>query len=670
MAFFSLQAFGQIDPGGRMNPRGRVSRPPVPGQGGGDSLERRDNLADSITIFFRMYDSSRIVRFDSGIGDFTKRFPIPNHHVYLGSLGSATRSLVFQPFIRAGFDPGIHAYDVFKYTVANTRIFQTTRPYTELDYFLGSGAEQLINVLHTQNIQPNWNAAFEFRFANSPGNFKNNNGSHSNMRLSSGYTGKKRRYSNFFIYLSNNNVAGHNGGILSDTFINSPNLSYMQQRQTIPTWLGGDGDFRANFFSTNVTTGVRLKERRLIFRQNYDIGQQDSVINAIDSTVSYLFYPRLRLQHNINLSEEEYLFQDPILNFQDSLNPYGSLVYQQHFGLSDIPPEFYSRDKWRDISNELAILLYPQKNNQEQFLKMGAGFQLLKGWFDTTRTNNYSNLYLLGEYRNRTRNRKWDINGFGKLYLAGLNGGDYEASVSLLTQLGERAGQLRLGFMNSNREPGFIFHNTSDFVGENPIDLKKENWTHISGQYYLPLIRLTLQGNYYMVSNYTYFRNFAERTQEASLIPILHIAGEKEFRFGNRWSLYASAHVQTEASDVINLPLAYVQTRMAYEGTFYKNLNLSTGVELRYYTPYSMDEFNPFNATFFPQNHTRITNRPDIAAYLNFRIRSFRFFGRAENINTLDVTRGFRFVSNNYAAPGYPMPGLFLRAGIYWSFVN
>ncbi len=647
--------------------QGRPGRPELPGAGGGDSLQRRDNNEDSITIFYRMYDSSRVIRIDSTIGDFTKRFPIPNNHVYLGSLGAATKSLVFDPQLKAGFDPGIHAYDVYKYTVANTRIFQTTRPYSELDYFLGSRSEQLIKILHTQNIRPYWNAAFEFRFANSPGNFKNNSASHSNMRFTSAYTSKKRRYSNFLIYLSNNQSAAQNGGIQNESYILSDNRAYMQQRFTIPTWLGGDADFRTNFFATNVTTGLKLKEKTFVFRQNYDIGQQDSVINAVDSTVSYLFYPRLRLQHNLKLTLQDYLFQDPLAK---PTSPYLETVYIDHFGLTNIDSTFYSRDRWRDISNEFAILLYPQKDNQEQFLKMGAGLQLLQGRFDSTTIQNYQNTFLFGEYRNRTKNRKWDINVSGKLFMLGFNGGDYEASVSLLTQLGSNAGSLLLSFMNSNREPGFIYHGASDFVGENEIALKKENWTRISGQYILPLLNVRLNGNYYMVTNYTHFKNYGERAQEGSLIPILHLAAEKDFKFGRFFHLYSGFHIQTEGSNVINLPLVYSQNRLAFEGQFFKNLTLSSGIEVRYYSPYTMDHFNPFNGTFFPQNAEKISNRPDLAAYLNFRIRSFRLYSRVENLNTVDPGRGFRFVSNNYAAPLYPMPGLFMRAGVFWSFVN
>ena len=68
------------------------------GSGGStDSLQHRDKNADSITISFRYLDSTRNYKLDSSIGDFTKVFPIPGTHIYLGNAGNASRSLLFSP---------------------------------------------------------------------------------------------------------------------------------------------------------------------------------------------------------------------------------------------------------------------------------------------------------------------------------------------------------------------------------------------------------------------------------------------------------------------------------------------------------------------------------------------------------------------------------------------
>jgi hypothetical protein len=634
---------------------------------GGDTLKQRDNNEDSITIFYRFFDSSRIYLIDSSVGDFYKRFPLPADHLYLGSLGIASRPLLFSPNLRPGFDPGFHAYDAFAYHLEGTRIFQTTRPYTEFDYILGSRAEQTIQVLHTQNLKPTWNAGFEFRYAGSPGNFKNGNSSHSNVRLSSGFSTRNRRYSGNFIYITNRNRASTNGGIVSDTFLTSSNAAF-SQRFNIPTWLGGDGDFGTNFFATNINTGHEYQQRVVFFRHQYDLGQQDSLLNPNDSTVTRVFYPRFRMQHSFSFRNGTFSYADAF--FTDTNSAYAQEIYGQRFGVSDLKRISHIREQWKDLSNEFALIGFPEKNNLDQFFKAGAGFQWLSGRFDTATTRQYNNLYLLGEYRNRTRNRKWDINAHARLYLAGLNAGDFTLSASLQTSLGKRAGILQLEFQNTNRTPSFVFDSLSAFVNQSPATFNKENWTRFAGTYYLPQARLKLNGNYYLVSNYTYWDSYTTYKQEGTLTSVLMASAEKAIRLSRRWTWYTALHVQTETSDAINLPVVYTRNRIAYEGVFYKNLNLSTGVEFRYFTPFTADDFSPFNGQWVVQDTTSISNRPDVSVFLNFRIRSFRLFARLDNLNTLDLSRGFGFLNNNHAAPLYPTPGLFLRLGIYWTFVN
>jgi hypothetical protein len=645
-------------------------RPMGPGQmAGGDSLKQRNSNEDSITIFYRFFDSSRIRFIDSTVGEFTNRYPIPAHHVFLGSLGNPTRSLLFNPNLRPGFDAGFHALDAFRFGIADTRIFQTTRPYTELDYLLGSRSEQTIKILHTQNFSPTWNGSFEYRFLSSPGNFKNNNAAHSSLRIASGFGSKNRRYSGNFIFINNRNRTATNGGIRSDTFLTTTNTAF-NSRFNIPTWLGGDGDFGTNFFATSVKTGLEYKNQQIYLRQQYDLGQKDSVLNEEDSSYTRLFYPRMRLQHSFLYQTQQFGFKDLSLIDTSLTNAYAN-VYRQRFGVKKLDSLLRRSDRWNEITNEMALLLYPQKTNQEQFLKMGVGFQLLQATFDSATRQNFSNLYLMGEYRNRTKNKKWDINAFGRLYLSGLNAGDYTLSVSLQTQLGKKAGVLQLGFQNTNRTPGFVFDQRSDFINQTINgSLKQENWTRLSGNYYLPALGLHLLGNYYAVTNFTYWNTFTTYDQLAALTSVLHLGAEKKFKLSKRWNWYTEVHVQTETTDAINLPPVYTRNRIAYEGSFFKNLVMSTGFEVRYFLPFKADDFSPFNGQWVVQDTTTIANRPDIAAYLHFRIRSFRFFTRLENLNTLDLSRGFSFLNNNLAGPLHPTPGLFFRFGFYWSFVN
>ncbi|MBA2745673.1 MAG: hypothetical protein H0U44_05555, partial [Flavisolibacter sp.] len=222
---------------------------------GGDSLRSRSLSEDSISLSFYYIDSSRAFKLDSSILDYTTRFPIPATHIYLGNNGAPTRSILFAPLLKTGFDPGFHAFDVYKWQMENVRFFTTTRPYTELSYSIASRAEQIIEVMHTQNLKPHWNASFQYRLINGPGVFRNQKSNHNNYLLSSWYQSPNKRYNNYFVILANSLQAEQSGGIRSDkNYLSDPN--YAQDRFTVPSEIGGDPVFRTNFFSSVIYTGV------------------------------------------------------------------------------------------------------------------------------------------------------------------------------------------------------------------------------------------------------------------------------------------------------------------------------------------------------------------------------------------------------------------------------
>lgn len=632
------------------------------GGGGGDSLKRRDNSEDSITINFRYLDSTRNYTFDSSLSDFTVRYPIPATHMYLGNTGTATRSLLFSPLMKAGWDPGFHAFDAYKWKAENVRFYNTTRPYTELGYLLGSKEQQIIEILHTQNVKPYWNVAVQYRLINSAGFFTNQKTNHNNYLFSSWYQSPKKRYNNYVIVLSNQLQAAENGGI-ETKYLDSVNYV---DRNLVPARLGSTADNNSSFFSNKLSTGNRYKELNIIMRQQYDLGQKDSIVT--DSTVIPLFYPRLRFEHTLKFGKYDYRFLD-----------YGATAvidtsfYQKYYDTTGTSDSISFRDTWREISNDFSIYQFPDAKNLHQFIKLGLESQILKGEFDSgRRSESLYNFIAHGEYRNRTKNQKWDIQTWGRLFLNGSNAGDYHAYISLQRLLSKNIGTLQLGFENVNRSPSFIFNTQSSFYLDNPKSFSKENTLHFFGNALVPKLKLQLGADYYFVSNYMYFTEYYKAQQDNAIFNLLRIHASKIFSLNRRWRLYSDVWLQQKAGNAqVNVPLFYTRNRLAFEGTFFKNLNLSTGLEVRYHSPYKADNYSPVLGQFFYQDATTISNLPEVSAFMHFRIRSFKGFVRAENLNTARYWEGgFNFTNNNLAAPDYAYPGLVIRFGFYWSFVN
>ena len=637
------------------------------GGGGGkkDSLQKRNSLQDSITISFRYIDSSRMQKFDSSITDFTDRFPVPWYHYHLGNIGNATHSLIFPPLLKPGWDHGFHAYDVYNFEDYETKFYNTTRPYTEIQYQIGSKLEQLLGILHTQNIMPNWNASFQYRLINSPGFFRNQNTNHNNYRFSSWYQSKNKRYQNFFILVGNKLMSSENGGIKDDlNYLDSAGGTF-DERSNIPTRLGPIGaGISRNFFANDITTGTRYTNASYIVRQQYDIaGKKDSIVT--DSTVIPLFYPRLRAELTTSLKTYNYRFIDG--------DTAGNLpFYKEKYNL-DSTNAFIFKDHWRDFTNDFSLYQFPDAKNSQQFFKAGAAFQMLTGTFDTgTVTNKYHNFLVHGEYRNKTRDKRWDIEAYGNFYLNGMNAGDYNAHVSLKRLISKKIGYLELGFSNVNRTPSFVFDSTSSFYLGEYRNFNKENYTEIFSSFDLPKLKANIYGRYLLISNYTYFENFVQPAQYGTLFNMLQVTAQKQFKIGGKWNWRTWLVIQQlTGNPPINVPFFLTRNQIGYDGNLgFKNLLTSFGVELRYYTPYKAAGYSPVIGQFFNQETQTVKmDLPEITAYLHFRIKSFTAYIRFENVNALNLSTG-KFTNNNVVSPNYPYPGLQMRIGVYWSFVN
>lgn len=663
--------------------KGIGNRIPQGGGGGGmggpggasDTVISRNRFDDSVTVTIYYLDSSRGIRPDSSIDDYTKRFPIPATHIYLGNTGTATRSILFAPVLKSGFDPGFHAFDAYKLPLESVRFYTTTRPYTELGYMLASRAEQIIELFHTQNLKPYWNFSFNYRLINSHGALRNQKTNHNNYLITSWYQSPSKRYNNYLFFLSNQLQSGESGGLKNDQdYLNDP--QYAKDRYLIPSKIGGDPQYDPDFFSNAMATGNRYGETNLMMRQQYDLGRKDSLVT--DSTVIPLFFPRLRFEHSFKYGKYHYSFRDMLSNGENrQTNMPDSTYYRDYYDI-DIPlnDSILFRDQWKEISNDFSIYQFPDAKNLHQYIKLGAELQLLNGKFHRDSAaispQSFYNVIAHGEYRNRTKNQKWNMLAFTRLFLNGYNLGDYHAYISLQRLMGSKFGSFQIGFENINRKPPFIYDQKSPFYLDAPKTFNKENITHLFASIFFQKLRINLSADYYLISNYLYMNGYRQLQQESTLFNVLRVNAFKHFRISRHWNLHTEVYLQQKTGGAqLNMPIFYTRNRFMYQGNLgFKNLDIAMGVEARYHSPYKADHYSPLLGKFFYQDTVTINNRPDVQLFVHFRIRSFRAYVRAENLNTANFIGGFQFNNNNIAAPDYPTPGLVLRFGIYWSFVN
>ncbi len=632
------------------------------GGGSKDSInfEKRNFADETATIRFRYLDTARFRTLDSSITDYFSKVPMDPEYVNLGNNGTASRSLLYSPLMKAGWDPGFHAYDLFQFTLEDTRFLTTNKPYTKLTYLLGSRAEQQIGIMHTQNITPDWNAAFEYRLVNAPGFYNSQNTNHKNIRFNSNFSSKNRRYNAFLVALVNGIQSSENGGIVNDSFLLNKNPAY-NDLFNIPTNLAREARDAGSFFNVALETGNKYSNSSFMLRQQYDFGKKDSTIT--DSTVVRFFLPRLRIEHSIQYGNRSYRFYD-VQGYRDSS------YYADNYAVTTVQDTVNYRDKWSELSNDFSLIQFPDALNPLQFLKVGATLYNIRGRL-TPGDDAFINLKLHGEYRNRTKNRKWDMLLYGEFYAVGRNSGDYDVQARLRSDLGRKWGSIELSGRNVNRTPSYLFLKPTAFPVIYNGSLNDENTIQLQAKIYNPKQLLGLSAEYDILSNYVYLEGFNTVKQAGSLFSLLRLGLNKEFRLRKSWKWYLDIYFQTITGNApLNLPMVYTRNRFAYEGSVFRNLALSTGFDIRYHTAYKAPGYSPLLGQFFYQDDILLSPLPDIAAYVNFRIRNFTGFTRLENLNSLTFINGFGFKNNNTEIPFHPYPGLLFRFGFIWDLVN
>lgn len=629
------------------------------GGGGGttDSLQKRDKSEDSIGIYYRLYNSLTIQQMDTAITDFYSKFILPYSNYHLGNLGNASKSYIFNPLQRGGWDAGFRAYEVYNYTLEQTPFYQTTKPYTELGYLLGGKGEQLIEILHTQNKTKQFNYSFAYRFSNAPGNLKNQHANLNNMRLTANYQSKRKRYASYWVMLSNKSASSENGGLLNSALIDSLSLNNPYE---LETRLGISGTSFRNPFNTNIATGSTYKEQSFVWKQTYDLGQKDSLVK--DTITTYLFYPRLRFQNEIKYQTNQFTFADA--------NPL-ALKYEQYFNYtSPVGDAMLFQDKWKRFTNEFSLVSFPQKTNPNQFLQIGLGYQSLI-FKDSMQTWSNYDMYGLGVYKNKTKNLRWDFQASGKLYLNGYHAGDYEAQFSLSSTLNKKGDQLALWVQNSNRTPSFNRMGITAFPILQRDMIDKENIIELGALWNQKSPGMNASFQYKLIQNYQYFGSEYQPMVYGKVLSYVKGSVSNQTKLSPHWNWYNELTVQlVDPNAPLHLPVIFTRQRLAFEGNFFKNLFLSTGLELIYHSSYQPDGYMPLNGQFYLQDQFTANNRPIANVFLNFRIKRFKGFIRMEQLNTLLATSNQLGTRYQFTAPNYPGTGTWLRLGIWWNFIN
>lgn len=529
------------------------------------------------------------------------------------------------------------SFDAYWLTPSQIRYFNTTTPYSVLDYSQSENRlkknETRFNVFLTQNVNKKFNVGFIYNQTKSQGQYLNQLNKFHNLGLTSSYI------SNNFVSHSNiifNRLQGQeNGGL--------------EANQTIT-----DSEPTENY-SVKMDDAVNKIQNNNIYTVNeYRLGKKieaDSAANIKES-----FIPRVGFMHEFELSNNKRGFTktDPKDFFK---NRY------------DNDTLTHDSTRYTRVTNIFQIKFYEAPDRKYTFGKrvyigndqLWYNFSSSTGYYPTKQSNTFIGG---GIFRNQGKFWQWEANG--RIYLTGYRSGQTELSgfLNKPLKIGRDTTSLRIEGSLKTLVPDYYerYFYSNHFEWSNNFD--NINEMIIRSSIHSQEYKTTIGVNYALIGNYIYNNDKALPTQASSELLILSAYLNKDFE-SDHWLVRMQGLIQKANNDnLVRLPAFAGFMSINYRTIISKVMHFQLGVDTRYNSAFYADAYEPGTARFYQQNTQKIGNYPYIDLHANLKLKRTRIF-----FNLLNAGSGL--VGNNYfMTPDYPYYRRTFRLGLAWSFYD
>lgn len=634
-----------------------------------DSLRKKEEQGRDSVVFTSKYvryttrkltkDSIQTVPIDTsltGIQNFSPIAQPRNPTVGTGLVGLASAPLLFTPIKTIGFDAGFHSLDAYKFTHDDTKFYRARSPFTSLSYISAGDNVQLLKIIHSQNIKPNWNFGANFNRIGANGFYAHQRGDDLNGALFTWYQTKNKRYNIWVDAVFNTLKAQENGSILKDTVIFTLQGNNLVTKEAEPT------RFK--------TARQLYRDNSLMIRQSYFVGRIDSTLNS--STQNIL--PTNKITHTFVYDNSSYNFkkdEEDIYNVlptpKSSLTFTNDSTHVKHIQ-NEFIYSFFLRGKQSSfIKNELKVdagVKHDFYNFEQQILQQDGSVYY-------NRSFSAQNTTLLGTLGYRFSN-KVDVNLNVQQIFQGLNAGDYLYEATSNFMLSDKTGKIIMSAYTQNKSPEEIYNRYfgNHYDWDKRSDISRTKTTNFTFAYLNQFLKLDASASYYLISNYLYFTasptvaKAIVPTQYGSEISLLQIKVGKQLDKGSFHATAYGVYQKTDAKSILRTPEIYVFASVYKDQTFFKALKTQIGFDLFYNDTYLAKSYSPAASQFYNGDDVSFSSKPIVDAWIKAGLRRANIFAKYQYANQGLFSKGY------YTVNRYPMPDRLLILGLTWNFYD
>ncbi len=629
----------------------------------------------TINLFEKNYDQGSYSPIDTSLERYQYFLPgFFSNFKTLGNNGSPGQSLIYAHPQKTGYETGINFLDAYASDKDKILYYKTRRPYSKIFFLMGSKEEQLLNIIHTQNIGSVFNFGFNYTNITSTGFYQKQKTKINDLNFHSHFESKNKFYGIFSNFVFDKMTVEENGGLLSDIYFEE---NLVPQKDAIPVSLQG---------STN-----QFKKKSWYFKPYLNLGRLENVFDSKDSVSRKTVLPLFRLAHTFSFEKKIFSLKDnspdsmqylPLFNFQKAIGPAGLLKdsiniknYENTISFSTI--DFISPEgKQTGFKNFFSCVFLKHQNIQRLTHNDN---------FDTT----FQNL-MAGADMNFRFLKIFRAGGNALQVLDGFNKADnyFEGYIELTpnfkkkdlpSEVPKTSGYwLRIESFHQIKHPDWIYTHyysdqlqwQKDFLNSTcsgqKISYVNEKWNITAGlsQEFVKNPMFFAYGNIY-TQDTIFVANRIIPQQRKGRMTITQAYIEKKLRI---WKFHLNSKIYyQETSNEVLLPFPEVITYNSFyfeSRMLRKSIYGQIGVDLFYHSAYYSQGYSPYLKQFYLQNEKEVGNYPYVDFFINFKIKTVRAFFKITHVNS-----GFSG-NNYYLVPHYPQPDRAFHFGIDWRFLD
>lgn len=634
-----------------------------------DSLRKKEQNSRDSVIFNAKYiryttrkltkDSIQTIPIDTTLNGIQQFSPIAQPRrptVGTGLVGLAATPMLFEPIKTIGFETGFRSLDYYKFTHDDVKFYRARTPFTSLSYISAGDNVQLLKIIHSQNIKPNWNFGANFNRIGANGFYDHQRGDDLNAALFTWYHTKNKRYNIWVDAVFNTLKAEENGSIRKDSIIFAPAGNNLATKKAEPVRL---------------TSARQLyRDNSLMIRQSYFVGRIDSTENSNNQNI----LPTNKITHTLTYTNSSYSFK------KDEEDVYNVLPAPRNLSMftndttnvkhlqNDFIYSFFLRAKGSTvIKNELKIdagIRYDMYTFKQQMLQKDKTLFYARDF-------NAQNTTILGAIGYRFSN-KVDFNLDVQQILQGFNAGDYLYEAKSNFSLSDKTGKIVMSAYTQNKSPEEIYNRYfgNHYDWNERANLSRTKTTNFTFTYLNDFLKLDASAAYYLVSNYLYFTasttitNAIIPVQNSSEISILQIKVGKQIDAGSFHATAYGVYQKTDQQRILRTPEIYLFASVYKDQTFFKVLKTQIGFDVFYNDTYLAKSYAIAASQFYNGKDITFSSKPVVDAWIKLGLRRANLFAKYQYANQGLFNRG------TYTVNRYPMPDRLLLLGLTWNFYD